>query len=135
MNQPHQSPGIVYSILRVVSLRQIRSSRRVLARCCLFLLSLGSAVAVSSFGYSQENSFDQIVTEPAVARIELLSGELGWSAATKNAAADAIAEDRLRDLSEKLGEMEDRRHCCQHCCQSWQDLSENFADRRQEMGV
>ena len=48
--------------------------------------------------------------------------------------ASSVASPQ-QDLSEKLGEMEDRRHCCQHCCQSWQDLSENLADRRQEMGV
>ena len=48
--------------------------------------------------------------------------------------ASSVASPQ-QDLSEKLGEMGDGRHCCQHYCQSWLDLSENLADRRQEMGV
>ncbi len=105
MDQPHQSPGTVLPILRIASSHWIRSSCQVLARCCLFLLTLGSAVAIDSVGYSQENSFDEITTEPTVARIEFLSGELDWSDATKIAAADAIADDRSRDLSAVLVEL------------------------------
>ena len=56
-------------------------------------------------GYSQEHRFDEIATESTVERIEFLSGELSWSNPTKMAAANAMAEDRSRDLSAVLLEL------------------------------
>ena len=105
MDQLRQLPGNLLPTSRMANPHWHRDRLQVPAMFLLFLLILGFTIAPCVVGYSQEQSFEEIATESTMKRIQFLSRELSWSNPTKLAAANAMAEDRSRDLSAVLLEL------------------------------